>query len=226
MTTRSAGSCAPRLDKTICQGKVTDMLDLSVIDDPAAATVALDPVRCRLLSELAEPASAAALAARVGIPRQKVNYHLHKLESHGFVKVASERRWGGLTERLLVATASSYVVSPSALGPVAADPDRDIDRLSASYLIALAARVVHEVNDLVRRAEEADKHLATLSVDTAIRFRSAAERAAFSKELGDAINGLVSKYHDKSATGGRSHRLVVVAHPLPQPPSTKEQSCP
>lgn len=202
------------------------MLDVSVIDDPAAATVALDPVRCRLLSELAEPASAAALAARIGIPRQKVNYHLRTLEAHGLVKVASERRWGGLTERLMVATASSYVVSPSALGPVATDPDRKIDRLSASYLIAVAARVVREVNDLVRRAEEAKKHLATLSVDTVIRFRSAEERAAFSKELGDAINSLVSKYHDESAPGGRSHRLLCMAHPLTLPHHTKEQPCP
>src|SRR5262245_29544316 len=149
------------------------MLDIGVIDDPVAATVALDPVRCRLLSELAEPASAATLAARVGIPRQKVNYHLRTLETHGLVKVESERRWGGLVERLLVATASSYVVSPNALGPVAIDPDRKIDRLSASYLIALAARVVREVNDLVHRAREAGKLLATLSIDTVIRFRSA-----------------------------------------------------
>lgn len=201
------------------------MLDVGVIDDPAAATVALDPVRCRLLSELAEPASAAALAARMGIPRQKVNYHLRTLETHGLLKVASKRRWGGLTERLLVATASSYVVSPSALGPVATDPDRNIDRLSASYLIALAARVVREVNDLVRRAQEAGKHLATLSVDTVIRFRSAADRAAFSKELTDAITKLVSKYHDESAPGGRAHRLVLMAHPLPHTPRTKEQRC-
>ena len=201
------------------------MLDVGVIENPEAAAVALDPVRCRLLSKLAEPASAAALAARLGLPRQKVNYHLRTLEAHGLVKVASERQWGGLTERLLVATASSYVVSPSALGPVATDPGRKIDRLSASYLIALAARVMREVNDLIRRAEEAGKHLATLSVDMVIRFRSASDRAAFSNELCDAINSLVSKYHDESASGGRSHRLVFVAHPLPHSSNTKEQSC-
>src|SRR5262245_49750248 len=192
------------------------MLDIRVIDDPAAATSALDPVRNQLLSELREPASAAALATRVGLPRQKVNYHLRTLESHGLVHVVSKRRWGGLTERLLVATASSFVVSPSALGPVAADPEREMDRLSASYLIALAARVVREIGDLLRRAKEAGKHLATLSVDTVIRFRSAEERAAFSNELAQAINRLVSKYHDESAPGGRAHRLVLMAHPLPQ----------
>ena len=110
------------------------MLDLQVIDDPAAATAALEPMRGRLLSELLVPASAATLATRVGLTRQKVNYYLHGLEAHGLVRLAEERKWGGLTERLLVATAASYVVSPSALGPVAADPNREIDRLSASYL--------------------------------------------------------------------------------------------
>src|SRR5438552_10912610 len=112
------------------------MLDVEVIDDPAVATVALEPVRNRLLAELGEPASAATLAARLGIARQKVNYHLRTLEAHGLVRVAEERRWGGLTERLLEATATAYVVSPAALGPVAADPGRAADRRSASYLIA------------------------------------------------------------------------------------------
>ncbi|HEY0715610.1 MAG TPA: helix-turn-helix domain-containing protein, partial [Polyangia bacterium] len=52
------------------------MQDIEVIEDPAAAAVALDPVRSRLLAELSSPASAAGLAARVGLPRQKVHYHL------------------------------------------------------------------------------------------------------------------------------------------------------
>src|SRR6059036_3777570 len=95
-------------------------------------------MRSRLLSELLVPASAATLAVRVGLARQKVNYHLHALEAHGLVRLAQKRKWGGLTERLLVASAASYVVSPSALGPVAAHPHREIDRLSASYLIAWA----------------------------------------------------------------------------------------
>lgn len=197
---------------------MVDMLDISVIDNPASATVALDPVRSRLLAELREPASAAALATRVGLPRQKVNYHLRTLESHGLVRVASKKRWGGLTERRLVATASAYVVSPAALGPAAVDPEREMDRLSGSYLIALAARAVREIAELLRRAQAAGQRLATLSVDTVIRFRSAQDRAAFTLELSEAINGLVAKYHDESAPGGRSHRLVIMAHPLPQPP--------
>src|SRR5262249_34837779 len=98
------------------------------------------------------------------------------------------------------------------------------DRLSASYLIALAARIVREVSQLLSRARETDKRLATLSLDTEVRFRSAADRAAFSSELTEAITKVVSKYHDESAPGGRAHRLVVVAHRLPQEPRTQEPS--
>lgn len=198
------------------------MSGIQVIDDPEVATVALEPTRSRLLAELAEPASAATLSTRVGLARQKVNYHLHALEEHGLVRLAQERKWGGLTERLLVASASSYVVSPSAMGPVAVDPNREVDRLSASYLIALGARIVREVGNLVRRAQEAGKRLATLAVDTEIRFRSATDRAAFSGELTESIAKLVAKYHDASAPGGRAHRLVLVAHPLPQKSDSKE----
>jgi DNA-binding transcriptional ArsR family regulator len=211
------------------------MDDVGIIDDPAAAIVALEPIRSRLLAELAEPASAATLAARVGIARQKVNYHVRALEAHQLVREAGKRQWGGLTERLLVASASSYIVSPRALGPVALDPDRDADRLSASNLIALAARIVDEVSDLLRRSRATDKRLATLSLDTEITFRDAADRAAFSDELMHAVTSLVARYHDESAPGGRAHRLVLVAHPLPHEPqperaparalATEESSC-
>ncbi len=202
------------------------MLDVEVIEDPVTAAVALEPVKSLLLAELATPASAATLAARDGMARQKVNYHLRTLEEHKLVRLAEARQWGGLTERLLVATATSYVVSPSALGPVSTDPGRTADRLSASYLIALGARIVREVGELWRLAREANKALATLSIDTEIRFRSPTERAAFTRELSQAITALAARYHDASAPGGRAHRLVIVSHPLPQQSPGKDPSCP
>src|SRR5262245_33489066 len=196
--------------------------DLEVIDDPAAAVAALDPIRARLLAALAEPGSAASLASRVGLSRQKVNYHLRALEAHGLVRPFEERRWGGLVERRVVATATSYVVSPAALGEAAGDPARASDRLSARYLIALAARVVREVAELVRGAREQRKHLATLAIDTEVRFRSPSERAAFTAGLTQAITALVARYHDAAAPGGRAHRLIVLAHPSPGKPRSQE----
>jgi DNA-binding transcriptional ArsR family regulator len=192
------------------------MLELDVIEAPAAAALALDPIKTRLLAALSQPASAAALAGRVGLTRQKVNYHLRALENHKLIRPTGERQWGGLTERLMIATASSYVVSPAALGPIGADPARNNDRLSASYLIALAARIVREVGVLWRTAREKDKRLATLSIDTVIRFRSPADRAAFTSDLTNVVAALAARYHDESAPGGRPHRLVVASYPAPR----------
>ncbi|MFT4109564.1 ArsR/SmtB family transcription factor [Propionicimonas sp.] len=188
------------------------MQDVEVIESAATAAVALDPVRARLLGELVVPASAAGLAARVGIPRQKVNYHLRALETHGLVQLSEERRHGGITERVLQASAASYVVSPAAVNPSAASPDANPDHLSAGYLVALAGRIVREVGGLARRAGASGKRLPTLAIDTTIGFRSAADRAAFADDLTSAVLDLAARYHHSD---GRPHRLVVAAHPIP-----------
>jgi DNA-binding transcriptional ArsR family regulator len=187
--------------------------ELTVIDDPAAAGVSLDPVRARLLAELAEPGSASSLAGKIGLARQKVNYHLRTLEQHGLIELVAERRKGNMTERVMQATAASYVISPAALGAVAPDPGRAPDRLSARWLIAVAARTVREVGELIAGATKAGKRLATFAIDGEVRFASAAARAAFADELAHAVTALVAKYHDESAPGGRPHRVVVAIHP-------------
>lgn len=186
------------------------MRDVDVIESPAAAAVALDPVRARILGELTAPASAAGLAAKLGISRQKVNYHLKALEGHGLVQLAQERHHGGITERVLQATAANYVVSPAAVSASAADPDANDDTRSAAYLVALAGRLVREVAGLSRRAGSSGKRLPTLAIDTQIGFRSAADRAAFADDLTAAVLELAARYHHDD---GRPYRLVVAAHP-------------
>ncbi|MBC2901753.1 ArsR/SmtB family transcription factor [Streptomyces cupreus] len=190
------------------------MLDVTVIEDPEAAAVSLDPIRARLLAELAAgPASAAMLAGKVGLPRQKVNYHLKALERHGLVELAGERRKGNVTERLMRATAASYVISPLALAAVQPDPERFRDQLSARWLLALGARLVRDVGSLVTGATKARKRLATYALDGEVRFASAAERAAFIQELTAGVTGLIRKYDAPDAEGGRDHRIVVAVHP-------------
>jgi hypothetical protein len=200
--------------------------DIEVIEEPAAAVVALDPVRARLLAELREPASAAALALKVGLTRQKVHYHLRQLEAHGLVEAAGTRVWGGLTERLMVATATGYVVSPAALGAAGSEPGRAGDHLSAAYVVALAARVVGEVGGMARNAARQRTRLPVLGLDAAVRFRSPAERAAFADDLTAAVTRLVAQYHDERAPDGRWQRLTVAVHPVPKgvDPSPQERS--
>jgi DNA-binding transcriptional ArsR family regulator len=189
------------------------MFETTVIEDAAAAAVALEPVRARLLAALAEPGSATMLAAKAGLPRQKVNYHLRALERHGLVELVEERRKGNVNERVLQATAASYVISPAALAVVEPDPARSPDALSARWLLAVAARLVRDVGSLISGAAKARQRVATFAIDGEVRFASAADRAAFAEELAGAVTALVSKYHDESGAEGRDHRLVVAIHP-------------
>ena len=186
------------------------MDDVAVIEDPAAAEVSLDPIRSRLLAELAVPGSATMLAAKIGLPRQKVNYHLRALEQHGLVELVEERRKGNVTERVMQATAASYVISPVALSAVAPDPDRAPDRLSARWLLALGARLVREVGSLITGSAKARQKVATFAIDGEVRFATPADRAAFAEELTAAVTDLVGRYHSDS---GRKHRIVVAVHP-------------
>src|SRR5215218_1676289 len=184
------------------------MEDVAVIEDPAAAEISLDPIRSRLLAELAVPGSASMLAAKVGLPRQKVNYHLRTLEQHGLVELAEERRKGNMTERVMRAVAASYVISPTALAAVQPNPRRAPDRLSARWLLAVAARLVRDVGMLITGATRANKPVATFAIEGEVRFASAADRSAFADELTRTVTALVGRYHDESAAGGRTHRVV------------------
>jgi DNA-binding transcriptional ArsR family regulator len=154
---------------------------------------------------------------KVQLPRQKINYHLRALEALGLVSLVQERRRGNMTERLVQATAASYVISPSVLDPVAPDPGRFSDRFSAFWLLALASRMVGELGRLIAGSAKAGRPLAAFGIDGEITFRSAADRAAFVEELGTAVARLAETYNSPADTpGGRRHRLIVALHPTPK----------
>jgi DNA-binding transcriptional ArsR family regulator len=181
----------------------------------SAAAVLQHPLRLRILGELAEPDSASGLSRRLGMPRQKLNYHLRQLESEGLVGLVEERRKRNCTERIVQAVARSYVISPSTLGALASDPDRIRDRASSAFLVATANRVIQEVAELRRGADAAEKRLPTLTLQADIRFASPQAQSAFAQELTEALSTLVARYHDEQADGGRAYRLVAAAYPTP-----------
>lgn len=191
------------------------MDDLRVLSDASVVEVALDPIRASILDALAEPGSAASIAATVGLTRQKVNYHLKALEEHGLVEPAGVRAWGGITERYVQRSARHLVVSPDVLQDTATNPKQIADQLSAAYLIAVNARTVSEVGSIASGLSGGTQ-LPTLTVDTVIGFQSPEDRAAFASELQSAIAALVARYHHDD---GRPHRLTVSSYPRPEEPS-------
>lgn len=186
---------------------------LQVIEDPVQAASVLNPIRLRLLNELIEPDSAAGLARRLNLPRQAVTYHVRQLEADGLVAVVEQRKRRNCVERVVQATARTYVISPSALGALAVDPEQMGERFSPTYLIAVAAQMIRDVTALSHQARETDKRLATLTIQTEVRFADSAEQHAFAYELADALGQLVTKYHREDAPQGPEITFTVTGHP-------------
>ncbi len=184
-----------------------------VLEDVEQAAALLHPVRLRILRELAEPDSAAGVARKLDLPRQQVNYHLREMEKRKLVECVGEQRRGNCMERLMRAAAHSYVISPAVLGSIGADPARVEDRFSSAYLVAVAAQAIRDVAVLRTAAEKAGKALPTMTLQTEVRFASAAAQATFAEELAAALTQLAAKYHDEEAERGRAFRFFVGGYP-------------
>ena len=185
-----------------------------VIDEGGAATSALHPLRLEILSELAEPESAAGLARRIGVPRQQVNYHIRQLEEQGLVKLVGERRVRNCIERLVQAVGRSYMISPAALGELGADPERIEDKTSAGYLLAVASQMIHDLAGLQHRTGHPDNDARTLALRADIRFKSREAQTAFAAELTEEVARLVTKYHTPRASKRRLFRVHASAYPV------------
>ena len=187
---------------------------VEVVRGAPEAVVMLKPPRPEILEQLRQPDSASGLARRMGLPRQRLNHHLRELERAGLLELVEERRKGNCIERVMRSVARYYLISPEALGAVGADePERLRDRFSWSYLTAVAGKALSDLAILRRRADRAGKKLATFTLETEVRFATAAARNDFAQELASEVARLVSKYHDEAAPRGRRFRFFLGGYP-------------
>jgi DNA-binding transcriptional ArsR family regulator len=178
-----------------------------------AASLLGHPLRLKVIEQLAAPDSASGLARRLGLPRQVLNYHLRALEAAGLLQFVEERPRAGLKERVVQRTAQAYLISPEVLGAVEPDPARLRDRFSWAYLVAAAAKIVRDLGILRGRADRAGKKLATFTLETEVRFATAGDRDAFTRELSSKVAELAVKYHNEHAANGRLFRFLLGAYP-------------
>lgn len=181
---------------------------IQVLQSTEQAQAALHPVRLRILDALAEPASASAIAPKLAMPRQLVNYHLRELESAGLVRLIEERKKRNCIERVYERLGDSLVVGPEALGKVAANPAKLKDQASSDYLVSVANRIIGEIASH-RATNDATP---TLTMESLIAFVNDADRADFAHDLAIAMAEVIREYH-QPGPNSQTFRLVVAAHP-------------
>ncbi len=191
----------------------TPQQPVEVIDDVVRAACLLKPVRLDLLDALREPDSAAGLARRLDVPRQRLNHHLKELERAEFVELVEERRRGNCTERVFRATAERYLIAPQVLGDLAPrSPEELPERLSWARLMTLAGKMLRELTALRPRAERDRKHLATFSVHARVALPSPRHLARLRELLAQAVSDALAEVHDES-NGSRPYELVLGVYP-------------
>ena len=186
---------------------------VGVLADSKHLAAVLSPIRRKLLESLERPDSASGLSRRLGLTRQKINYHLRMLEDAGLVELDEERQRRGCTERFVRVTSRAFVISHHFLEGLAADPETVRDNFSSAYLVAAAGRIVRDVALLRDRAAQVEQRLATLAIETELSFASPADFNAFSNEITAEIARLAAKYNKQAAPRTRRFRLVIGAHP-------------
>jgi hypothetical protein len=197
---------------------------IDIIDDPTRARTALQPVRLRLLQLLERPQSAPQLANATGMPRQRVLYHLRKLESQRLVESHEHGKVGRRIDRSYVRTATSYAIAPATLGGVAVDARTAGDAFSATYLSAVASRALNDLAALGRAAAARGKRVPTLTLETEVRFLTPADQRRFADDLTTALTALAAKYHQPDAPQGRTFRIFACGYPAVPPPSSEPDS--
>ena len=184
-----------------------------IIDDPTRARAALQPIRLRLLQLLERPQSAPQLAKTIGMPRQRVLYHLRKLEAERLVDAHEHGSVGRRIDRTYVRTATSYAIAPKTLGGVAVDPRTVADAFSSAYLSAVTGRALNDLAALGRAAAARGKRVPTLTLETDVRFATPGDQRRFADELTTALAALAAKYHHPDAPQGRTFRVFACGYP-------------
>jgi DNA-binding transcriptional ArsR family regulator len=186
------------------------------VDDAKAVGALADPLRRQILQRLTTPGSAASIARELGLPRQRVGYHMHELEKHGFVETLREERKRGCIERVMRRTSDSIVLAPDSMSEEKLHPRTVKDRFSRLYLIAMASQMLRELSETQAGASDADKLLPTFSLQVDVRLATEQDKNAFAEELGREIGRLAVKYHQPQTRAGRNFRVVVGSYPAPQ----------
>jgi len=198
------------------------------VEEPARAELLLHPLRQKILEEAGEASTAAEIARRLGLPPQKVNYHVRTLVDAGFLQPAGEELKRNLLEKRYQASARSYLLLPQVLGAVSAGErslsEAEADRFSATYLLRLTAWLQRELSVWLDEGGARERRVPTLSLEAELRFTSAEQRAAFAEALQEAVGEVIREHcaparDDEGGPGaGEPYRLVLGCYPIPDAP--------
>lgn len=161
------------------------------LEDPAAVAALYDPLRYRIFRLLETPKSVAELAAEVGLPANRLYYHVKRLADCGLVRQVDARASGRHTERIYGRAAERIRFSG------------DLELYEGGLLRGIA----DELDAWLQDADETDP--------AAVSYHTPSLAPATARELETRLRELIGEYADldERAEGARRYGLLGVLAP-------------
>jgi DNA-binding transcriptional ArsR family regulator len=183
---------------------------VKVIDAAEQLGAITHPTRLRVLDALRTPGSAAAVARRLGEPRQRINHHVKELEKAGLVTSVGERRNGNFVEQLYQSVGSTFTVSPRLAWGDPVRAEALAAQVSLANLVEFGERLQRDAAALLDRAAFDGEDVASATVETTVHFADAAARAAFLDDYLALTAALVERH---ASANGPGYTVGLVVHP-------------
>ncbi len=190
-----------------------------VIDNLETLKVLADPLRLRIIEAIGDkPHTVKQAAKMLGLPPNKLYYHVNMLEEHGLIRVVDTRIVSGIIEKIYLVRAHTYSPAKGLLSP---NEMADLENNSVSILLdGIFEDTRQSVVESMRAGlidfpeDDADYMNQTLSKLATMRLMLTEEQAAdFAKGLSD----LIGQYHDleekNAGADVRPYRLVLCYFP-------------
>lgn len=182
--------------------------DELVIEDPKVLKLVLDPVRYRMFRSLSTPKSATELAGLVGVPANRLYYHLRLLDRAGLIKQVDVRVSGNHAERMWGLAARRITA------------DRDIARLDdirAEEAIAVLGSLFHELAASARAQEAGEFGADGVDFESSLRWsitKLSVEQAREVDRRTETIIEEVASLDFQPGEGARTYGLLFAMTPL------------
>jgi len=164
------------------------------IDDPAVVAALYDPLRYRLFRLLETPRSVAELASAVGMPANRLYYHVRRLVECGLVRPVEARASGKRLERVYGRTAERIRFSG----------ELDLDAGGSGLLRGIVEELeagIRAVSD-EEIASRISYHVVSLSPDRA-------------EELEQRLGALMAEFEGESAPSEGTRRFGLLGALVP-----------
>lgn len=164
------------------------------IDDPSVLAALYDPLRYRLFRLLESPRSVAELAADVGMPANRLYYHVRRLVECGLVRQVDARASGRHTERIYGRAAAQIRFSG------------DLEVYTGGFLRGIA--------------DELDTGLQSVVGDSpgSVSYHTVSLTPERASELEGRLRDLIAEYAEAKPTGQCATRFGVLGVLAPLPP--------